>query len=64
VLICVRGYSQTTTTSASTGGISVLSSSSFRDGNGAYYIVGEVKNKVGTRIIDNTATGQSNRETE
>jgi hypothetical protein len=49
-IIFQYGYSQTTTTSGSAGigGISVLSSSSFRDDTGAYHIVGEVKNNSPT----------------
>jgi hypothetical protein len=44
-IILQYGYSQTNTSvSAGVGGISVLSSSSFRDDTGAYHIVGEVKN--------------------
>jgi hypothetical protein len=46
-IILQYGYSQTTT-SGSAGGISVLSSSSFRDDTGAYHIVGEVKNNSPT----------------
>jgi hypothetical protein len=46
-IILQYGYSQTTT-SASAGGISVLSSSSFRDDTGAYHILGEVKNNSPT----------------
>ncbi|HJT49956.1 MAG TPA: FxLYD domain-containing protein [Nitrososphaeraceae archaeon] len=46
-IILQYGYSQTTTT-ASAGGISVLSSFSFRDDTGAYHIVGEVKNNSPT----------------
>ena len=42
-IILQYGYSQT-----SAGGISVLSSSSFRDDTGAYHIVGEVKNNSPT----------------
>jgi hypothetical protein len=49
-IILQYGYSQTINTSGSAGagGISVLSSSSFRDDNGAYHIVGEVKNNSPT----------------
>jgi hypothetical protein len=38
------GYSQTAS-AASAGGISVLSSCSFRDDIGAYHIVGEITNQ-------------------
>src|ERR1051326_379163 len=51
-LIFQYGYSQTTTTSGSAGGISVLSSSSFRDDTGAYHIVGEVKNNSPTESMN------------
>src|SRR5919199_714086 len=46
-IVLQYGYSQTNT-SGSAGGISVLSSSSFRDDTGAYHIVGEVKNNSPT----------------
>jgi len=46
-IILQYGYSQTNT-SGSAGGISVLSSSSFREDTGAYHIVGEVKNNSPT----------------
>ena len=50
-IILQYGYSQTNT-SASAGGISVLSSSSFTDDTGAYHIVGEVKNNSPTQPMN------------
>ena len=48
-IVLQYGYSQTTTSgSACAGGISVLSSSSFREDTGAYHIVGEVRNNSPT----------------
>ena len=50
-IILQYGYSQTNTP-GSAGGISVLSSSSFRDDTGAYHIVGEVKNNSPTDSLN------------
>jgi hypothetical protein len=49
-ILLQHGYSQTTATLA--GGLSILSSSSFKDDTGAYHIVGDVKNNSPTQSMN------------
>jgi hypothetical protein len=49
-MVVQYGYPQTATVSA--GGISILSSSSFRDDLGYYHVVGEVRNNSPTNSMN------------